>query len=554
MKKCIYILIALLGLTVTSCSQKHLEIPQKSVDDLETYMANAGEAEVNKLVASIYYGMHNCYDRPWILIANEITGENYAGGSDPADQPFHVKFSTLAITADNGQLGDVWNKFYNAIYRCNLIIDKLAGEESYKVRARAEAKAVRAWCHTNLVMCFGDVPLVDHLLEVEEYEMARTPKDQVWAAIEADFTAAAAALPSKSGLGGQKAIGGRWTKEAALGYLAKAQLYQGKYADAVTNLNTVIGSGKYALLKNYGDIHRLAGDYSDEYLMEISNDATNQDEISNSVVNDYHRYGGLRPELIYHPDELWANSWGFLNATGAFGIEAVAHDGDAPRRLANVASFDEFIATDGNKFGFHYTANPAGLKADWFSSDGFARLKGLTYNADRDIAGISPNTQYSNANWPILRYADILLMYAECAANGAGDKAKGLEYFNMVRNRAGLGNATALSMDDPMTGIKAERRFEFFFENAERWYDLLRWGDFVSERQRQYTTYAPMWTAYPFLVKDPSDGTVPTWNPGGPAVRWMATDNEKPDAHHALLPIPYAEMTANPSLTQNPGY
>lgn len=545
MKKCIYILIALLGLTVISCSQKHLEIPQKSVDDLESYMANAGQGEVNKLVASIYYGMHTCYDRPWILVANEITGENYAGGSDPADQPFHVKFSTLAITADNGQLGEIWNKFYNTVYRCNLIIDKLEGEDSFKVRAKAEAKATRAWCFTNLVMCFGDVPLVDHLLEVEEYEMARTPKDQVWAAIEADFKAAADVLPSKAGKNGQKAIGGRWTKEAAIGYLAKAQLYQGKYSDAAANLKKVIDSNLYELLPNYGDVHRLAGDYSAEYLMELSNDATNQDEIGNSVVNDYHRYGGLRPELVYHPDELWANSWGFLNATAAFGAEAIEHDGDAPRRLANVASFDEFIV-DGpdNKFGFHYTANPPGLKADWFSSDGYCRLKGLTYNADRDIAGISPNTQYSNANWPILRYADILLMYAECAANGAGDANLGLQYFNMVRKRAGVAEVAALSMDDPMTGIKAERRFEFFFENAERWYDLMRWGDFVSERQRQFTKYAPMWTKYPFLEKSSN----------GKTVRWVDTDHETPDAHHALLPIPYNEITANPSLTQNPGY
>lgn len=545
MKKCIYILIALLGLTVTSCSQKHLEIPQKSVDDLESYMANAGQGEVNKLVASIYYGMHTCYDRPWILVANEITGENYAGGSDPADQPFHVKFSTLAITADNGQLGEIWNKFYNTVYRCNLIIDKLEGEDSFKARAKAEAKATRAWCFTNLVMCFGDVPLVDHLLEVEEYEMARTPKDQVWAAIEADFTAAASVLPSKSGKDGQKAIGGRWTKEAAIGYLAKAQLYQGKYSDAAANLKKVIDSNLYELLPNYGDVHRLAGDYSAEYLMELSNDATNQDEIGNSVVNDYHRYGGLRPELVYHPDELWANSWGFLNATKAFGAEAIEHDGDAPRRLANVASFDEFIV-DGpdNKFGFHYTANPPGLKADWFSSDGYCRLKGLTYNADRDIAGISPNTQYSNANWPILRYADILLMYAECAANGAGDANLGLQYFNMVRKRAGVAEVAALSMDDPMTGIKAERRFEFFFENAERWYDLMRWGDFVSERQRQFTKYDPMWKKYPFLEKSSN----------GKTVRWVDTDHETPDAHHALLPIPYDELTANPSLTQNPGY
>lgn len=546
MKKCIYILIALLGLTVTSCSQKHLEIPQKSVDDLETYMKNAGEAEVNKLTASIYYGIHNCYDRPWWLIANEITGENYAGGSDPADQPFHVKFSTLAITADNGQLAEVWNKLYNCIYRCNLVIDNFKEETvAYKVRAVAEAKATRAWCHWNLVNCFGDVPLVDHCLTTEEYELARTPKDQVYKAIEDDFTAAAAVLPSKSGIDGQKAIGGRWTKEACIGFLAKAQLYQKKYSDAAANLEKIINSNLYKLIDNYGDILRLSGDYCAEYLFEISNDAANKDDISNSVVNDVMRYGGMRPELIYHPDELWANSWGFINATEAFGWEAIAHDGNSPRRLANVASYDEFVQTENNIFGFHYTKNPAGLKADWFSSDGFCRLKGQVYNADRNLEGVSANTQYTNANWPLLRYADILLMYAECAVNGAGDKSKAKDGFNAVRARAGLEPAPELDMNNEKYGIKAERRFELFMEAAERWYDLNRWGDFVEVRKAQMDKYNMIRT-YPFLEKTT---TVGNWK-----VREQAVDYEVPDAHHTLLPIPYAELTANKALVQNPGY
>jgi len=544
MKKCIYILIALLGLTATSCSQSHLDIPQKSVDDLETYMANAGQAEVNKLTASIYREMHECYNRPWWNVANEITGENYAGGSDPSDQPFHVKFSTLAITADNGQLGDIWNNFYNLAYRCNLIIEKLPNDADYKARAIAEAKAMRAYTYANLVMCFGDVPYVDHLLNPDEYEMARTAKETIWAAVEKDLNEAMTVLPSKAGKDGQKAIGGRWTKEAAIGYLAKVQLYQGKYAESAANCKKIIDGGLYDLLPNYGDVLRLAGDYSAEYLLEISNDAANTDDISNSVVNDSHRYGGLRPELVYHPDELWAYSWGFINATAAFGKEAIEHDGDAPRRLASVATFEEFTQTENNKFGFHYTNNPPGLKDDWFSSDGYCRLKGLTYNADRTVAAASAGTQYSNANWPILRYADILLIYAECAANGGADKTLGLEYFNKVRTRAGLAPAAALSMDDAMTGIKAERRFEFFMEGAERWYDLMRWGDFVSERQRQFDTYNPMWRCYPFLEK----------SSGGKTIRWMDTDHQMPDAHHALLPIPYAEITANRNLTQNPGY
>ena len=549
MKKGIYILIALLGL-FTSCSQNVLEIPQKSVDDLDTYLANAGEGEVNKLTAAVYYGMHNFYNRPWFLVANEITGENYTGGSDIADQPYHVQFSTHAITADNGQLQESWNQLYELVYRCNLIIEKIEGSEAYKQRAIAEAKASRAYAFYNLVMQWGNVPLVDHLLDPSEYEMANTPKEQVWAFIEQNFTEAAAVLPSKAGKNGQKAIGGRWTKEACIGFLAKAQLAQKKYAEASANLKKVIDSGLYELIPDYGKIMRLAGDYCNEYLFELDFHANNRTE-AGAIRNDYYNYNGLRPSLINHPDELWNNSWGFLNVTKAFAIEAIAHDGNGPRRMANVVTYDEFIknkATGDEGAIFTYTKRTPGINPanNWYGSDGYARLKGLTYTADKNPGNITESYAFSNANIPILRYADILLMYAECAANGAGDKALGLQYLNEVRARAGLAPAPALDMDNADYGIKAERRYEFYFENAERWYDLLRWGDFVKEMGRILDTYG-VGRYYPLMYADSKPGA---WHVEYPYVlEW-----QKVDEHHTLLPIPYNELVNNKNLVQNPGY
>ncbi len=553
MKKGIYILIALLGL-FTSCSQNVLEIPQKSVDDLDAYIAAADEDAVMKLTASVYYGIHNFYNRPWFLVANEITGENYTGGSDIADQPYHVQFSTHAITADNGQLQDSWNQLYNLIYRCNLIIDKLEGSEAYKQRAIAEAKASRAYAFYNLVMQWGNVPLVDHLLDPSEYEMANTPKEQTWAFIEQNFTEAAAVLPSKAGKNGQKAIGGRWTKEACIGFLAKAQLAQKKYAEASANLKKVIDSGLYELIPDYGKILRLAGDYCNEYLFELDFHANNRTE-AGAIRNDYYNYNGLRPSLINHPDELWNNSWGFLNVTKAFAIEAIAHDGNGPRRMANVVTFDEFIknkATGDEGAIFTYTKRKPGINPanNWYGSDGYARLKGLTYTADKDPGNITESYAFSNANIPLLRYADILLMYAECAANGAGDKALGLQYLNKVRARAGIAPAPELSMDNATYGIKAERRFEFFFENAERWYDLLRWGDFVKEMGRILDTYG-VGRYYPLMYADSKTDQGPAgWHVEYPYVlEW-----QKVDEHHTLLPIPYNEIVNNKNLVQNPGY
>ncbi|MBP5634910.1 MAG: RagB/SusD family nutrient uptake outer membrane protein, partial [Bacteroidales bacterium] len=346
------------------------------------------------------------------------------------------------------------------------------------------------------------------------------------------------------------AIGGRWTKEACIGFLGKVQLAQKKYSEASANLKKVIDSGLYELIPDYGKIMRLAGDYCNEYLFEMDFHANNRTE-AGAIRNDYYNYNGLRPSLINHPDELWNNSWGFLNVTKAFAIEAIAHDGNGPRRMANVVTYDEFIldkAKGDPGAIFTYTKRTPGINPsnNWYGSDGYARLKGLTYTADKDPGNITESYAFSNANIPILRYADILLMYAECAANGAGDKALGLQYLNQVRARAGLAPAPELSMDNANYGIKAERRFEFYFENAERWYDLLRWGDFVKEMGRILDTYG-VGRYYPLMYADSKPGA---WHVEYPYV----LDWQKVDEHHTLLPIPYNELVNNQNLVQNPGY
>ncbi len=544
MKKYIYVFIALLGLSLTACNQSVLDIPQKSVDDMETYIANATEVETLKLTASMYYGLRNVYNVPWFLIVNEITGENWAGGSDSTDQPPHIKIGNLAISADNSAISGTWQALYNMIYRCNIVTDGFAeATEAYKVRAVAEGKALRAWAYMQLVMMFGTPPLVDHVLLPEEYTSGNTDRATAWSAIEKDFTEAAAVLPSKSGKNGQKAIGGRMTKEACIGFLAKAQLYQGKYSEAAANLKKVIDSNLYELAPSFDYILRMKGDFCNEYLFEMDQDASDTTTAGQAIRTNYHRYNGLRPELIKHPDELWASSWGFVNVTDGFAEEMIAHDGASPRRIATVMTFDEF-ATDG--LYFHYTKNTPGINLNWFSSAGYARVKGLIYTADK-VPGTSSTHASSLANIPILRYADILLMYAECAANGAGDKALGLQYLNLVRARAGIDPAPSLSMDDAMYGIKAERRYEFYFEEAIRWFDMMRWGDFVSERQRLLTKY-DIGHTIPSMTKE---STIGNWK----FTRETFSDGEKPDKHHALLPFPETEVTASEgNLVQNEGY
>ncbi|RYY18783.1 MAG: RagB/SusD family nutrient uptake outer membrane protein, partial [Sphingobacteriaceae bacterium] len=125
-------------------------------------------------------------------------------------------------------------------------------------------------------------------------------------------------------------------------------------------------------------------------------------------------------------------------------------------------------------------------------------------------------------DWPVLRYGDVILLYAE-ALNENGKTAEALTQLNLIRTRAGLAGKVGLSQADARTAIRNERRIELCFE-AERWFDLVRWNTFI-----------PVMTA--FKAKGSVNGTIGN-----------ITDNLR------LFPIPLREIQLNTNLTQNPGY
>ena len=325
------------------------------------------------------------------------------------------------------------------------------------------------------------------------------------------------------------------TREAAYAYLGKAQLWQKKYAEAAQTLyNKVIATGKYALNADFADYNSSRSDYSDENLWEF-----NFDE---SPANAKSQEGAFDLACFSPPVAFWYDTYASLlmswsmggTASADFATFLAAHDGATSARYA--ASVMDVC-----------TASTKGMVTTPINEcDGFFKMKDMCL-AD-DLTGEFPYF-YSTRNTAYMRYAEVLLNYAEAVAQGGtAGSLSGLEALNLVRRRAGLEDAPSLDMDNETYGVKAERRAELYAE-GHRFIDLVRWGDAPTALadcgKLIYTTNlgTPYEVAEGVTMYFSYD--VVTSATGGNGFR---------SGKNELFPIPATELNNNPSLQQNPGW
>ncbi len=423
----------------------------------------------------------------------------------------------------------LYQSYYRVIYFCNLILEKMASDTPVKQRVHAEAKAVRAFCHMDLVRLWGTPIMADHIItSAESSSMTNTPAADTWALVEQDLKDAAAVLPSKSGKDGQGAIGGRLTKEAALSLLGKAQVWQGKMSEAAATLRGVINSGLYELMPDIADLDRPTGDFGPEYVWEHNA----VDDAGNATNQGDGRwvYLGWRSENIdNHPDRT-----GFVTATWGFGAVSadyagflLAHDGGKSARYrTQIADYGDVLAMGSGGTSLFGCSPPV------VNNEGYFRIIKTPRLEDMIIKTFAwPSSARSKVNEPILRYSEVLLLYAE-AQLSAGDDGSGLAALNQSRVRAGIPALLSYTLQD----VKDEKRAELFFE-GERYLDVVRWGDASTLLANKGKTW------YSFYGYKDGTTELDVRTQSGPGSGWT----EK----YRYLPFPADELTANPSLTQN---
>lgn len=441
-------LLPLLSGLMEGCQKSFLDVPPQGQQPTQQFWQSQDDA--TKAVNAMYANLRSWPEVAFAPIAVESLGSDDAEkGSDPGDATFMNDFDNFTATSTEGQLSDFWNGQYQEINLCNQVLDNIPNismDATLKARYLLEAKFIRAYSYFRLVRAFGDVPLRLHLpKDASGYNIPRTPKAQVWAAIEQDLNDAAAGLPvSYTG-----ADVGRITKGAALSLHAKVAMYQAKWNDVKTYTDQVIGLGVYSLFPDFEKMFRVQNENCSESIFEIQTALIpGNPGASNS---QYSQVQGVRG--------VPAGGWGFNVPTQDLVNEFETGD---PRLNATII-FRGTTTAEGD-------AIPSTVPNPMYNYKSYVPFSMY-------VSGFNQGCQQ---NIRVLRYADVLLMNAE-ANNELGNTSAALTSLNKVRARARAGNSGILpdvTITDK-TGLRNaiwhERRVELAME-FDRYFDVIRQG------------------------------------------------------------------------------
>jgi hypothetical protein len=432
---------------IQSCKKSFLDVNPAQNTAATQFFKTPEDAA--KAVNAMYANLHEWNNIAFAPIALESMGsDDVEKGSTASDATYFNDYHNFTITSGDAQLGGFWKGQYQTINFANQILGNVPGismDETLKNRYLAEAKFIRAYEYFRLVRAFGDVPLRIALpKDNSEYNLPRTPKDQVWAQIEKDLTDAAAVLPQTY----SSADIGHVTKGAALTLHAKVAMYLKKWTDVVTYTTAVMGMG-YSLFPDYEQMFRTTHKNNQESIFEIQNNLIpNNPPASNS---QYSQVQGVRG--------VTGGGWGFNVPSPNL---AAAYEAGDPRRDATIIFRGE-TTPDGDKI-------PATGDNPMYNQKSYVPFKFY-------VSGFNEGCQQNKI---VLRYADVLLMNAE-ANNELGNSGAALAPLELVRARAREGNAdilpkvTTTDQAALRTAIYFERRVELAME-FERYFDVIRQG------------------------------------------------------------------------------
>ncbi|MDR6760728.1 tetratricopeptide (TPR) repeat protein [Flavobacterium sp. 2755] len=420
--------------------------------------------------------------------------------------------------ADAAIYGWAFETYYQGIYRANQVLTNVPDiqfeNEALKNRILGQAYFLRGLYLFHAVNMFKNVPIP---LDVEVYHPQRS-NEEGWAQVIADFKTAAELLPnSYVGVTGPDAgQKGRATKGAALGYLGKAYLFTKDFTNARTTFKQVIDLGVYSLVSNYRDNFTTANENNSESLFEVqfSRDAGGVDLGWGGAPASGWGKTSARA-ITYAPRAFgWTDvqpTWALFNEFQ----EEKTKTGDVDPRLDATIFYNKpGTKLYGRDFAAFYASSPGDL------NDLFCRKY---QNSDGEFA--DEYDWRSGINERLLRYADILLMYAE-TLNETGDTPGAYTYIQMVRNRVNLPDLSVtkpgMNQDQMREQIGHERFLEFPLE-GHRFDDIRRWG----------------------------------WLQNQTKLAWLKTRDAEFNSYTAgreYFPIPQLEMDNNPGTKQNDSY
>lgn len=492
-----HIFIVSLSTCLPGLSSCDLNItPDSYIPDSSFYK---NEAEMNTAVIGCYGGMQAPLNIEWTL--TELRADNTRMNSNSSTNDAFLQQQALdlgTMDASNANIRTYWEATYSNINSCNNVLapENLAVVANEKKRAQFEGEVcfIRAYHYFNLVRLFGPTFIITEELSVADaMKKDRSSVEATYQQIIDDLKTSIDDLESVTY---DVADLGRVTQPAAQSLLAKVYLTIGKYEEAKKLLKSVVDVKGDQLTVSYSDVFDISKEMNDEIIFAVR-----------------YKSGSLG---IGSP---FANTF----APTKSGANVVTGDGDG-RNYPTTEVLGIYPEGDLRKevsVSDHYIdpskKDPVVISNQSAYIKKFVSPVSVRYDAEND--------------WPVIRHADVLLMYAE-VLNKIDGPAAGLPYLNEVRRRAGLG---AIDISEvPVRSafrekLEKERRLELAFEN-QRWFDLVRWGKALETINKQITETESFYGEYAFTVN--------------PMAEWQL-----------LLPIPQSVIDNNPSvITQNPHY
>jgi starch-binding outer membrane protein, SusD/RagB family len=429
-------------LSITSC----VSIDEEPDSFITADQFYSNDQEAISAVNAVYNGLnsstHTLYNR-LLQIGTEMATDDYQAG--PRARNAHVRaLSGLTHDASNDRMLELWRQSYDVINRANIVIDKVTGNSrltpELATRLANEAKFIRGLLYFNLVRWFGGVPVVLHQPDLEKTNLnvSKATEDEVYTQIIQDLTDAEA-LPAPSEYNSKDI--GRATSGAAKALLAKVYLTHQEWDNAASKAKEVIDSNWYELFDDFADVFNVATKNGKEHIF------------SAQFKGYFNFYGNM------------------LGGTAAPN-EVPGINGDYADALNKGAKlYESFADTDKRKAVTFVTQLESPVNGNLYT---FEPHLHKYFDATTPAA---PGE--SSKNTPILRYADVLLIYAEALTMSEGVTNEAYWAVDEVRVRAGLDKlseiAPGLAPDDFREIVYEERRKEFVYE-YQRWFDLARRG------------------------------------------------------------------------------
>lgn len=537
--KHIQYLLSLLIFSVSLAGCKKF-LDTKPTDNAAPNFYYSNEAELNSALIGVYDPLSSAtlYGNNVFTFLDACTDESFFARSSGANT---IGVQTYTHNFSDPTISGFWGELYQGIERANLLIaniNKPDMDETKRKEILGQVLFLRGYYHFELVKNFGDIPLkLTPTSSVTEVNFPRTPAKDVYAQIIKDMSEAEAILPTAASLG----TASRVSKTTAQGILSRVCLFAAgypvgdatRYAEALSWSSKVQASGAHSLIENY-DASLTNTAYSQAFINHVQDkynirESMWEAEFSGNRSDAYFETGrnGNTNGIAFAPATNFEDTgycYGFIGVTKH--LYDLYGNGDLRKDWA-IAPYNYNNTTLARRYFTPtqiYNRNPG----KWRRS--FELLK-------------PKNKNHTPTNFPLLRYADVLLMLAEAENQVNGPTTIAYDAINMVRRRGyGLPAAapslvadlpTGLSPADFQKAVRDERSRELCFEALRR-NDLIRWGIFVT-------------------TMNDIGNEITNTAPGN--FKYAATGGLNVANRHLLFPIPAAEMSVNKAITENnPGW